>query len=80
MEIVKKYITGIVLLIIVAIVWVGLLLISDKVFSEVNPNAQTYTKPLNKNFDTETLDKVNKRIADSFPILPSEFFNLKENN
>lgn len=76
MEILKRYTTGIVLLIVVAVIWIGLLLISDRVFSEVNPNAQTYTKPLKKNFDTEALDNVSKRMESSFPVLPSEFFEL----
>lgn len=76
MEIIKKYIVGIVLLIVVAILWVGISLISERVFSEVNPNASTYTKPLQKDFDLETLENISKRTTSSFPVLPSEFFNL----
>lgn len=77
MEILKKYIVGLVLLGVVAIIWAGLLLISNKVFSEVNPNAATYTKPLQQNFDISTLEKVAKRTESSFPFLPSEFFSLE---
>lgn len=76
MEIIKKNIVGVVLLLVIAIIWGGLLLISKKVFSEVNPNAQSYTKPLSKNFDTETLEKITERTESSFPVLPSEFFDL----
>ena len=76
MEIIKKYIVGFVLLGVVAVIWVGLLLISDKVFSEVNPNASTYTKPLQNSFDLETLENISERTTSSFPVLPSEFFNL----
>ena len=79
MEIVKKYIVGLVLLGVVAIIWAGLLLISNKVFSEVNPNATTYTKPLQQNFDLTTLEKVSERTESSFPVLPSEFFSLETN-
>jgi hypothetical protein len=80
MEVVKKYIVGIVLLLIIAIVWGGLQVISTRVFSEVNPNAASYTKPLKKNFDTATLDKITERTKTSFPVLPSEFFDLNETN
>ncbi|MFA5622630.1 MAG: hypothetical protein WC981_00100 [Candidatus Dojkabacteria bacterium] len=79
MEIVKKYIVGLVLLGIVAIIWVGMLFISDKIFSEVNPNATTYTKPLQQNFDLTTLEKITERTESSFPVLPSEFFSLDTN-
>lgn len=79
MEIVKKYITGIVLLLIVGIIWLGLNLIRERVFSDVNPNATTYTKPLNKEFDMEILGKVAERTEKSFPVLPSEFFDLDDN-
>ncbi len=80
MEILKKYIVGIVLLLVIAIIWGGLQLVSNRVFSEVNPNAATYTKPLSKNFDTATLDKISERTKSSFPVLPSEFFDLTSQN
>jgi len=78
MEILKKYIVGIVLLVIVGIIWAGFSLLADKIFLDVNPNASAYTKPLDKNFDIETLEKISKRTQESFPILPSEFFSLNE--
>jgi len=80
MEIVKKYITGIVLLLIVGIIWVGLNLISEKVFSDINPNAATYTKPLNSTFDLEVLEEVDEKIDSSFPVKPSEFFSLEDSD
>ncbi|MGI6423313.1 MAG: hypothetical protein ACOX0X_01655 [Candidatus Dojkabacteria bacterium] len=80
MEVIKKYIVGIVLLLIVAILWLGMFLLSDKIFSDVNPNAASYTKPLNKSFDLEVLENVNEKIDSSFPVKPSEFFNLEEEN
>ena len=76
MEIIKKYIVGIVLLAVIAIIWLGLLFVSQRTFSNTNPNASTYVKPLNRNFDTETLEKVSERTEKSFPVSPSEFFNL----
>jgi hypothetical protein len=77
MEVIKKYLFGIVLLLIVAIVWAGMLFISNRSYSTINPNAASYTKPLNTSFDIETVKKIQERTVKSFPVLPSEFFGLK---
>ena len=76
MEIVKKYIVGIVILVVIIIIWLGLLFVSERSFSDINPNASTYVKPLGRTFDTETLERVSERTRNSFPVSPSEFFNL----
>ncbi|PKN02476.1 hypothetical protein CVU76_00335 [Candidatus Dojkabacteria bacterium HGW-Dojkabacteria-1] len=76
MEVVKKYIVGIVLLLVIVIIWLGLLFLSDTIFSTVNPKADSYVKPINKEFDMEMLEKVSERTESSFPVTPSEFFDL----
>jgi len=58
------------------IVWGGVELLSDRVFSTLNPNAEMYTKPLKPSFDEEVLDTMSGRIRSSFPVLPSVFFEL----
>ncbi len=80
MEVVKKYIVGIVLLFVIIIIWLGLIFLSETVFSTVNPKADSYIKPINREFDMETLEKVSKRTESSFPVTPSEFFNLTNND
>lgn len=76
MQIVKKYMVVIVLLILVVIVWLGILFVSSRQFVPVNPNATSYTKPLKPSFNQESLDKVTERTESSFPVLPLEFFEL----
>lgn len=76
MNIVKKYIVSIILLITVALIWVGSVLISSKQFVPINSNASSYTKPLKSNFNLEILGVVNERTEKSFPVLPSIFLDL----
>ena len=78
MELFKKYLIGMVLILVVAIVWGALIFVEKKVFVTLNPNASSYTKPIRPTFDDETLDEVSKRTNDSFPVLPREFLNLKD--
>jgi len=78
MEVIKKYIVGMVLLFVVGIIWLGLLFLSERVFSTVNPKADSYIKPINKEFDMEILKKVAERTESSFPVTPSEIFNLTD--
>ena len=76
LEIFRKYFIVIVLSVIILIVWGGIVLVADKRNSTVNPNAETYTKPLSPTFNVEVINAVSKRTSDSFPILPSSFFEL----
>lgn len=76
MEVLKKYMLVIVLLIVVVIAWIGTFFFSKQQFVPINPNATIYTKPLKTTFDKESLQKVDERTKNSFPVLPSEFFEL----
>ncbi|MDY0097460.1 MAG: hypothetical protein RBS01_03875 [Candidatus Dojkabacteria bacterium] len=76
LDIFRRYFIVLLLAIIILIVWGGIILLSDKRNSTLNPNAEIYTKPLNGTFNEEILDTVAKRTTDSFPILPSSFFEL----
>jgi hypothetical protein len=80
MNIIKNYLVPIVLLIAVALVWVGSVLISQKQFVNINANASAYTKPLKDTFDIDLLNTVNERTEKSFPVLPSEFLDLNPEN
>lgn len=79
MEIFRKYFVVILLSIIIAIVWGGVLIFSKDSFSTLNPNAELYTKPLSHNFDSEVLKQVSERIENGFAIQPSSFFEMTEN-
>ena len=76
MEIFRRYFVVILLTAIIVIVWGGILLLSDKKNSTINPNAQTYTKPLSPTFDGDVIKAVDERTEKSFPIPPTSFFEL----
>lgn len=78
METFRKYFVVILLSIIIAIVWGGVLIFSKKSFSTMNPNAENYTQPLAAKFDEEILDAVSERIESGFAIQPSSFFEMTE--
>lgn len=75
-DIFRRYFVVILLSVIILIIWGGVLLLSDKRHSTINANAEMYTKPLSSTFDEDVLNAVSKRTTDSFPILPSSFFEL----
>lgn len=76
MEIFRRYFVVILLTAIIVIVWGGILLLSDKKHSTINPNAQTYTKPLSPTFDSDVIETVKEKTEKSFPVSPASFFEL----
>ena len=78
MELFRRYFVIIVLLVMVVIIWGGIMLFSNRRFSTINPNAELYTKPLSSKFDEEILKTVSERTKESFPTLPSSFFELND--
>lgn len=78
MDLLKKSLLALVLLIVVAVAWVGTSVYFQSTQIEVNPNAKSYTKTLKSTFDTDEMDKVVERIQASYSITPSEFLNLSQ--
>lgn len=76
-DILKKYMLPLILLAVVVIAWLGIMFLSKKQFVPINPNANSYTKPLKSNFDTVVLEEINEKTGNSFPVLPKEFLELK---
>ncbi len=76
LQIFRRYFIVLLFTIIILIVWGGIFLLSDKRYSTINPNAEMYIKPLSPTFNVEILETAAKRTKDSFPILPSSFFEL----
>ncbi len=72
MEVFRKYFVVILLTIVVAIVWGGILLFSGRSSVSVNPNVEKYIKPLDAKFDEEILQEVSERAQESFPISVEE--------
>lgn len=80
MEWIKKSLIALVLLLIVAVVWVGSTIYFSTNNVDVNPNASSYTKQLSPSFDEEELDLVTERTSKSFTVSPSQFLNLTESS
>ena len=80
MEWIKKSLIALVLLLVVAIAWVGSTVYFSTNNVDVNPNASSYTKQLSTSFDQEELDLVTDRASKSFTGSPSQFLNLTDSS
>jgi len=80
MEIIKKSILALILLLVVAIVWVGSSIYFQSTSVDVNPNAKSYTESINESFDIEILEEISQKTSNSFPTSPQEFLTLGEDN
>lgn len=80
MEWIKKSLIALVLLLIVAVVWVGSTIYFSANNVDVNPNASSYTKQLSTSFDKDELDLVTERTSKSFTVSPTQFLNLTESS
>ena len=78
MELIKKSIFALVLLLIVVLAWVVSSVYFQNTSIDVKPGVDSYTKSLKDTFDTETLDMVVERSEEAFPVSPDEFLTLTE--
>ena len=76
MDLIKKSLLAVILLLVVAVAWVGFTIYFKSTATDVNPNASSYTRQLKTSFDDESLQDVSERTESSFPVSPSEFLNL----
>ncbi len=76
MDIIKKSLFVLVLLLIVVLAWVGSLIYFQNSNVSINPNASSYTSQLRSEFDLEELQFITDRTEDSFPVSPEEFLSL----
>lgn len=80
MELLKRSFLALILLVVVAVVWVGISIYIESQSVDINPNASSYTKQLSKTFDTTELEKIDEKTKESFPIQPKEFLSLLGEN
>ncbi len=78
MDILKRSLIAIVLLLVVVVAWVGASIYFKQTAVDVNPNAASYTKQIKSAFDANELEAVTERTTKSFSVSPSEFLNLTE--
>ena len=79
MEIIKKSVFALVLLLIVVIAWIVSSIYFQRTFIDINPNAESYTGSIKETFDLEVLEEISERTKNSYPTSPQEFFRLREN-
>ena len=80
MDLLKRSLFALVLLLIVVVAWVSISIYFKQSHVDVNPNADSYTKQIKSSFDTEELKLVTDRTEKSFSVSPSEFLSLTENS
>ena len=76
MEIIKKSLLGLVLLLVVVLVWVVFSIYFQSSNIDINPSADSYTGQLRNTFDIEELEEITERTEESFPVSPQEFLSL----
>jgi hypothetical protein len=75
MDILGKLRTSLILLLVVIILWIGLTLYFNVSSVDMNPNAETYTAPINPSFSRSGFDALTER-KDSLPVPPGSFQEL----
>jgi hypothetical protein len=75
-DIIKKYMSTIILLFVIALVWAWFAFFLDSKSSYSESGIAIYTNPMAKSFSQEGLDDVDKRTLNTLPVSPKEFINL----
>lgn len=78
MEILKKSMAALVLLLVVVLVWVGFYIYFRSTEVVISSEVEQHTTQLGSSFDLEILEEVDERIEESFPVAPEVFFSLVE--
>lgn len=76
MDIIKKSLFVLVLLLVVVLAWVGFSVYFQNSSVDINPNASSYTNQLKTSFDIEELEGISERTTEGFPVSPQEFLSL----
>ncbi len=80
MEIIKRSLFVLIMLLVVVLIWVGLSVYFKSSEITINPNVEEHTSQLGESFDLEELEKVSERTTNHFPVTPSVFLSLIERN
>jgi len=76
MKLLRNSLYVLILLLVVALAWVGFSVYSQSINVDINPNASNYTRPIKRSFDSEEIQNITERIDENFSVSPSEFFLL----
>lgn len=78
MEIIKKSLFALIMLLIVVLIWVGSYVYFKSSEITINPSAEEHTSQLKESFDLEELDIISEKTKDHFPVTPTVFLSLVE--
>jgi hypothetical protein len=76
MDVIKRSLFALVMLLVVVVIWVGLYVYFEGSKVKINPNAETYKTQLKESFDLKGLDEVYERTQESLPVTPEVFLSL----
>lgn len=65
-----------VMMIVISIIWVGFGIFFSNNGVTINPNAQSYVKPINKAFDLDGFDQLVIRTEENLPVSPEDLRDL----
>jgi len=78
MSLIKKVVPILIILLVVAVAWIGFSIYFQSTGVDIDPKATEYTKPINPSFDTEVLEEISSKTEESFPVSPDEFLKLND--
>lgn len=78
MELLKKSLLALILLLVVIIAWIFTTIYWGNTRVDVDPNANSYTRQIKNSFDSEELKKITDRTKQNFPVAPKEFLDLNQ--
>lgn len=78
MEIIKKTLAALILLLVVIVAWVGFHIYSESTKVVISPDVIQHTTQLGSSFDLDILEEVTERTEENFPVAPEVFLSLLE--
>lgn len=78
MEIIKKTLAALILLLVVIVAWVGFHIYSESTEVVISSDVIQHTTQLGSSFDLDILEEVTERTEENFPVAPEVFLSLLE--
>jgi hypothetical protein len=77
MELIKRSMVALVMLLVVLLVWAGLYIYFESSKLDIDPKAEEHTTTqLNESFNLEELDNIVERTEENLPVSPEVFLSL----
>ena len=76
MDLLKKVLISLVLLLVVVVIWVGTSIFYSSEKDNLPSDLETYNKKIPNTFDLEQLQKISDRAEESFLTQPEDFLDI----